>query len=380
MTKRKRALFVINSLTGGGAERVMCTLLSHSEPERAEFDISLAVLDDEAAGNVPPDWVDVHQFDCRFSMARSFLAMRKLYAELKPDVSLSFLTRANLVTALIAPTPCVISERAHTSHHLGKGLRGAVSRAMVRSLYPRAAKIIAVSDGVERDLRSNFAIPASKLISIPNPVDAEGIREKAKQGSSVAIGGPFIMSAGRLVAVKNFAMLIRAFAMAGSNRKLVIAGEGEERGALESLARELGVGDRVILPGFVANPYPLMARADIFVLSSNSEGYPNALIEGMAVGRPVISTNCNSGPSEILAEKPRSAISGLTFAEHGVLTPVGDAEAMAEAIRALDDPRRRGEYGAKAEARAATFSAAAIKDRYWNVLREAMNAAPARGR
>ncbi|MCX7358341.1 MAG: glycosyltransferase [Alphaproteobacteria bacterium] len=380
MTKRKRALFLINSLTGGGAERVMCTLLSHSEPERAEFDISLAVLDNEPAGNMPPDWVDVHQFDCRFSLARSFMAVRKLYAELKPDVSLSFLTRANLATALIAPTPCVISERAHTSHHLGKGLRGAVSRTMVRNLYPRATRIIAVSDGVERDLRNNFGIPASKLISIPNPVDAAGIREKAKQASPVAIDGPFIMSAGRLVGVKNFAMLIRAFAAAGDNRKLVIAGEGEERTILEGLARQLGVGDRVTLPGYIANPYPLMAKADIFVLSSNSEGYPNALIEGMALGRPVISTNCNSGPSEILAEKPRSDIGGLTFAEHGVLTPVGDPEAMADAIRALDDPRRRGEYGAKAEARAATFSATAIKDRYWDVLREAMNAAPARGR
>lgn len=380
MTKRKRALFLINSLTGGGAERVMCTLLSHSEPERAEFDISLAVLDNEPAGNVPPEWVDVHQFDCRFSLARSFMAVRQLYAELKPDVSLSFLTRANLANALIAPTPCVISERAHTSHHLGKGLRGAVSRTMVRTLYPRAAKIIAVSDGVERDLRSNFGIPASKLISIPNPVDAEGIRQKAKQAPPVAIDGPFIMSAGRLVGVKNFAMLIRAFAAASGNRKLVIAGEGEERQILEGLAQQLGVGDRVILPGYIANPYPLMARADIFVLSSNSEGYPNALIEGMALGRPVISTNCNSGPSEILAEKPRGDISGLTFAEHGVLTPVGDTEAMADAIRTLDDPRRRGEYGAKAEARAATFSAAAIKDRYWNVLREAMNAAPGRSR
>jgi glycosyltransferase involved in cell wall biosynthesis len=174
-------------------------------------------------------------------------------------------------------------------------------------------------------------------------------------------------------------VLIRAFAAAGGGRKLVIAGEGEERGALEALARELGVADRVILPGFIGNPYPLMAAADIFILSSESEGYPNALIEGMAVGRPVISTNCDSGPSEILAEKRRHAISGITFAEHGVLVPVGDDEAMAAAIRALDDPTRRANYGAKAAARAATFSATAIKDRYWDVLREAMNTGASRG-
>jgi N-acetylgalactosamine-N,N'-diacetylbacillosaminyl-diphospho-undecaprenol 4-alpha-N-acetylgalactosaminyltransferase len=357
----------------------MCTLLSHSEPERAEFDISLGVLDNEPAGNIAPDWVDVHQFDCGFSLAKSVIAVRKLHQELQPDVSLSFLNRANWANVLGARTPVVLSARAHTSHHLGSGLRGAVSRTMVRTLYPRAARIIAVSDGVARDLQNNFGVPAEKLLSIPNPVDSEKIKATAREAAPIAVDGPFIMSAGRLVKVKNFDVLIRAFAAAGGGRKLVIAGEGEERGARLKRWRELGVADRVILPGFISNPYPLMAAADIFILSSESEGYPNALIEGMAVGRPVISTNCDSGPSEILAEKRRHAISGITFAEHGVLVPVGDDEAMAAAIRALDDPTRRANYGAKAAARAATFSATAIKDRYWDVLREAMNTGASRG-
>lgn len=374
MTKRKRALFLINSLTGGGAERVMCTLLTYSEAEREEFDITLAVLDNEPAGNTPPDWVDVRQFDCRFSLPRSIMTVRKLHAELRPDVSLSFLNRANWANALGSRAPFVLSARAHTSHHLANGLRGAVSRTMVRALYPRAAKIIAVSDGVANDLREKFDVPAEKLISIPNPVDVAAIQTKSREAPPVAIDGPFIMSAGRLVKVKNFAMLIRAFAAAGGEGKLVIAGEGEERGALEALARELGVGDRVILPGYIANPYPLMAAADMFVLSSDSEGYPNALIEGMAAGRPVISTNCDSGPSQILADAPRHAIQGITYAEHGVLVPVDNADAMAEAIHALGDPAKREAYGKKAAARAGAFSAAAIKDRYWDVMREAMNA------
>lgn len=374
MARRKRALFLINSLTGGGAERVMCTLLRHSEPEREEFDITLAVLDQEPAGNTPPDWVNIRQFDCRFSLARSVMAVRKLHAELQPDVSLSFLNRANWANALGSRAPFVISARAHTSHHLANGLRGAVSRTMVRSLYPRASRIIAVSDGVGQDLVDSFDVPAAKIVSIPNPVDVENIQAKAREPSPVAIDQPFIMSAGRLVSVKNFALLIRAFAAAGGEGRLVIAGEGEERGALEALARELGVGDRVILPGYIANPYPLMAAADVFILSSASEGYPNALIEGMAAGRPVISTNCDSGPSQILADAPRHAIQGVTYAEHGVLVPVDNPDAMAEAIRTLRDPAKRDAYGKKASARAGAFSAAAIKDRYWSVLREAMNA------
>lgn len=380
MTKRKRALFLINSLAGGGAERVMCTLLRHSEPERAEFDISLVVLDKEAAGNVPPDWVDVRQLDCRFSLARSILAVRQVYAELRPDVSLSFLTRANLTSVLSASTPCVISERAHTSNHFSHGLRGVVSRTMVRSVYPRASRVIAVSDGVALDLCENFGVPDEKLVSIPNPTDVDSIQAMSRAPLPIEVGAPFIMSAGRLVKVKNFAMLVRGFALAGGDRKLVIAGEGEERGALERLARELGVADRVLLPGFIPNPYPLMAAADVFVLPSDSEGYPNALIEAMALSRPVIATNCDSGPSQILADLPRKAVSGITFAENGVLVPVDDETAMAEAIRALNDERRRADYGAKAAARASTFNAAAIKDRYWDVLREAMQAAPARQR
>ncbi len=380
MTKRKRALFLINSLAGGGAERVMCTLLRHSEPERAEFDISLVVLDKEAAGNVPPDWVDVRQLDCRFSLARSILAVRQVYAELRPDVSLSFLTRANLTSVVSASTPCVISERTHTSNHFSHGLRGAVSRTMVRSVYPRASRVIAVSDGVALDLRENFDVPDEKIVSIPNPTDIDSVLELSRAPLPIEVGAPFIMSAGRLVKVKNFAMLVRGFALAGGDRKLVIAGEGEERGALERLARELGIADRVLLPGFIQNPYPLMAAADIFVLPSDSEGYPNALIEAMALSRPVIAANCDSGPSQILAGLPRKAVSGVTFAENGVLVPVDDETAMAEAIRALNDEGRRADYGAKAAARAATFNAVAIKDRYWSVLREAMQAAPARQR
>ncbi|ANP45469.1 glycosyltransferase [Candidatus Viadribacter manganicus] len=378
MTRRKRAVFLINSLAGGGAERVMCTLLRHSEPQQEEFDISLVVLDSEAAGNAPPDWVDVRQFDCRFSLARSILAVRRVYAELRPDISLSFLTRANLSSVLGAVSPCVISERAHTSHHFSKGLRGAVSRTMVRAIYPRASRVIAVSDGVAQDLRENFDVPDDRVLSIPNPTDVDSIRIQARGSMPIDVGGPFIMSAGRLVKVKNFAMLLRGFALAGGDRKLVIAGEGEERGALEQLAQELGIADRVLLPGFIQNPYPLMAAADVFVLPSDSEGYPNALIEAMALGRSVIATNCDSGPSQILAGKPRQAVTGVTFAENGVLVPVDDESAMAEAIRALNDGERRAEYGAKAAIRAASFNAAAITARYWDVLRDAMNAAPAR--
>jgi N-acetylgalactosamine-N,N'-diacetylbacillosaminyl-diphospho-undecaprenol 4-alpha-N-acetylgalactosaminyltransferase len=181
-----------------------------------------------------------------------------------------------------------------------------------------------------------------------------------------------------MVPSKSFDMLIRAYAASGVMTKLVIAGDGELRGYLEATARQCGVESRVVMPGFIANPYPLMRRAQLFVLSSNSEGFPNALVESMALGLPVIATNAPSGPSQILAEASRASIPDLTFAQHGVLTPVGSVERMAEALRAMQDPERREAYGLKAAARARTFGATEAKNKYWDVIRLALQTGPQR--
>jgi glycosyltransferase involved in cell wall biosynthesis len=379
VTPRKRVLFLINSLAGGGAERVMCTLLRHSETESAEFDITLALLDNEPAANTPPDWVSVRQLDCRFSLARSVIEVGRLFAEIKPDVSVSFLTRANLSNVLNARgRPCLISERANTATHFLPGAKGAISKALIRAIYPRATKIIAVSEGVAAGLREKFGVPAEKLTAIANPVDAAAIKAKAAERPAIELEQPYILAAGRMVPSKSYDMLIRAYAASGVAPRLVIVGEGELRPLLEATAKECGVEDRVLMPGFIANPYPLMRNAQFFVLSSNSEGFPNALVESMALGLPVIATNAPSGPSQILAEAPRESINDLTYAPHGVLTPVGSIERMAEALRAMQDPEMRRSYGEKAAARAQSFDATGSKDQYWGVIRSAMQAAPRR--
>ncbi len=372
---RKRALFLINSLEGGGAERVMSTLLRHSEAERDEFDIVLGLLDNEPAAYTVPDWVDVRQFDCRKSLLRSLSVVQRLVADVRPHVTMSFLTRSNMANVLSARAPCVISERANTSAHFPSGLRGMLPRAMVRAIYPRATRVIAVSEGVADDLRETFGVAPDRLIAIPNPVDVDAIVARATEPSPIAIEGPYILAAGRLTKSKNFAMLIRAYAAAQCPQRLVIIGEGAERDALLSIANECDVADRVVMPGFAANPYALMRNADMFVLSSNAEGFPNGLVEAMAVGAPVIATNCRSGPSEILAEMSRDQIEGVTFAKHGVLTPTDSVDAMAEALNAMCDPERRRAYGEKAALRARAYDAVVAKDRYWAVLREAMSKA-----
>jgi N-acetylgalactosamine-N,N'-diacetylbacillosaminyl-diphospho-undecaprenol 4-alpha-N-acetylgalactosaminyltransferase len=377
MGKRKKIVFLINSLTSGGAERVMTTLLEHSTAEREEFDIVLALLDDVARAYAPADWLKVRQFDCKLSLWRSILAVRALFREERPDATLSFLVRANIANVLASMErgiPCIISERINNSAHLERNLGGAAARSLIRFCYPRAARVIAVSSGVEEDLRAHFAVPGEKIVTIDNPVDIEAIRAQALQAPPIATDGPFILAVGRLVKPKNFALLIEAYAAAHVGAKLVIIGEGPERDALLRQIDELGLAERVSLPGHVRNPYPLMGRAQLYVSPSNAEGFPNALVEAMALGAPVVSTNCPSGPAEILAEAKREEVDGLRFAKHGILVPPGSQDCLVAALQAMEDADLRRAYGEKAKLRAADFSVEKAKDKYWGIVRAQLSA------
>jgi glycosyltransferase involved in cell wall biosynthesis len=368
-------LFVINSLTGGGAERVMTTILSYSERESAEFDIRLALLDDEPAAYRTPTWLPVYQFDCRGSLLRSIRAMRELVARERPDLTLSFLTRANFTTVLASLAygqASLISERAATSGHHGSGARRWLANTAVRLIYPRATGIVAVSSGIARDLRENYSVPEDKLNVIANPVNVAAIRALSAEEPTLAIDEPFIMSMGRFVRSKNFALLIKAFAASSVPGKLVIAGQGPERQSLLDLAAKHGLAGRLLFPGFLRNPFPLLRRARAFVLPSNGEGFPNSVVEAMALGVPVISTNCACGPSEVLAGMDREQVAGLCFAEHGILVPPDDVEAMAGALEVLQDDTLRERYRTKGPSRAEEYSVEAAKDRYWDAIRAAL--------
>lgn len=230
---------------------------------------------------------------------------------------------------------------------------------LIPRLYPRADAVIAVAEGVAENLRRLRAVPAHKLHAIPNAIDLARVERLAQEPVPhpwLAEEIPVILAAGRLFAQKDYPTLLRAFAglRRSRNVRLIVLGEGPERGRLEALARRLGVERAVHLAGFHANPFAFMARARLFVLSSRFEGMPSVLLEALACGCPVVSTDCPSGPAEI-----------LEGGRHGSLVPVGDAEALRAAMdRALDetpDPARR-------KARAAAFGLEPIASRYVRVL------------
>ena len=368
-------LFVINSLAGGGAERVMATLLRHSEGRRSRYRMALALLDDEPSAYAAPDWVPLHRLASGGGLARSAFRLRALVRETRPDLVFSFLTRANVAACFaVAGTgiPFVISERVNTRAHLPRGLAGRASRAMVRLTYPRARRVIAVSHGVADDLSAGFSVPSERIRVLANPVDGDLIRQRSRDAEVVPPDGPYAVAMGRLVPNKNFALLIDAFAEAGIPGRLVILGEGPEREALERRVEAHGLRDRILLPGFLENPFPVIAAASCYVLPSNAEGFPNGLVEAMALGVAVISTDCPSGPAEILGRRPRADLVGLGCAAHGLLVPCDDRDALAAGLRHYQDPMIRRYYAKAASARAEDFSVAASVAGYWDVIERAL--------
>lgn len=364
-------LFLINSLAGGGAERVMLTLLAGSAAQREARPFELALLDEEADAYPPPAWLPVERLATGGSLPRGIAAVLRLVRARRPRLIVSFLTRANVVAVVVGRltgTPVVVSERVNTSAHLA-GPRNRLARLMVRATYRHATRVIAVSQGVADDLAANFGVRRERIVAIPNPVDLDAVERRGAETASLPVAAPFIAAMGRLTETKNMAMLVDAYARSGVAAPLLILGEGPLRPALEAQIARLGLGGRVHLCGFQDNPYAAVARADLYVSASNGEGFPNALVEAMALGRPVVVTNCPSGPSEILAGRAREDVAGTLEAPAGTLVPMNDADAMGEAIAAMmADPDRQARAGAAGREAASAYGVARAVDSYWAIF------------
>jgi len=205
---------------------------------------------------------------------------------------------------------------------------------LLRWLYPQADAIVAISHGVADDLVTRVGVRRDRITVIHNPVDIAGAGALAAEPLDhpwFAPGEPpVVLAAGRLVAQKDFFTMLDAFARVRARRpvRLVVLGDGPLRAALRTRAETLGVAADAAFPGFAANPFRFMARAGVFALSSRWEGFGVVLVEALACGCPVVSTDCPSGPAEI-----------LEHGRWGALVPVGDPARLAEALAAaLDDP------------------------------------------
>jgi glycosyltransferase involved in cell wall biosynthesis len=402
----QRVLFLINNLRVGGAERALVNFVNHLKRIRP------AVVLIEATGHFLCELnpgLEVFSLDgCEPKrlvvarrqavspaaphkrlgpprsqillelpgLVRKALRLARLARATEASVVSAFLNRSYTIALvakfLFAPRlRVVLNVQEMLSHTLERDF-GPVERRFMRVFitraFPRAWRIVAISDGVRDDLVHHFSIPIEQISVVANPIDLKRIRrasEEREDDAGTRQASALVVGVGRLVRLKGFDLLIRAFARLPRTlpARLVIIGEGAERPALERLIVELGVANRATLLGVQANPWKYMARAHVVVLPSRTEGLGNVIGEAMALSVPVVAARCSEGVGEY-----------LDGGRCGLLVPPEDVSALAEALERVltDDGLRRqlAQWGAE---RAEAFDLPRVVPQYETLITEAPN-------
>lgn len=379
-TSRSTIAIFISSLSSGGAQRRTLTL-AHAFAGRGHgVDLVVVRPDGPLRRELLPcirlvpleSWLlrlplirDIR----RLQVAAAIPALARYLRQERPDVLLAAASHVNLAAVWarrLARTGTRLVLRA--SNHLSRAAWNTkrpprpLLPMFARLFYPWADAVIAVSEDVACDLSRVTGMPRKRIVTIPNPVVTPELEEKARTRLDHPWyrpgQPPVVLGVGRLVVQKDFPVLLRAFARLRATRpaRLMILGDSKDgrRARLAALADQLGIAGDIELPGYVDNPYPYMARSAVFVLSSAWEGLPGVLIEAMACGCPVVSTDCPGGAAEILE-------GGV----HGPLVPVGDDAALATAIASvLDSPPKPEQLRARAD----QYGASRAAELYLDVL------------
>lgn len=366
----QRVCLLVNSLGIGGAEAVVRTLFEGLRSQGV--DVRLLCLEQSPQAtdeSLPVDHLATHSGDehpLRKRLAlRGLARLLKAYIE-RHDIGLvqSHIYRANYVN--------VMARRAGSSHavqlvnhgmpsqYRAQGVKGWASLRLVRQHYPLADQVICPSQAMADEL-AELDVPGDRLRCIPNPIDLAAVRRAAEGPLPEDIEGTYFVAIGRMVALKRFADLIQAYSMLKDpTATLVLLGDGPERADLEQQVATLGLGGRVRFLSHLDNPFPLIAGARALVSASASEGFSLVIAYALALGVPVISSDCPGGPGEI-----------LQGGQYGQLYPVGDVERLA--IHLADVLEDSAALRAKAErgrGRVAAFDLPVVTGQYLAAMRE----------
>jgi len=325
--------FILPSLAGGGAERVIVSLANGFSKKFNK--VYLLLLDNRGVyQNEVLDSIEIIDLRSKRVLS-SFFAVKQFLIKMEPDVIFSSISHLNILILFIKKVlgktkgKFVIRE-SNTSSQLAKNnssFKVLLVDILRRIFYPKADLIIAPSKGVAIDLIDNYKIINKKIEVISNPIDYDwllSLSEKPLNDSYLEqSSSKFIIGVGALTKQKDFETLIKAFSIVKKthNCKLIILGEGPERQNLENLVNKLNLSQDVYMPGFVENPFNYLKVSNVFVLSSLYEGSPNVLIQALLLNVPCISTNCKSGPEEI-----------LMYGKYGQLVKKGNQLEMSKAI------------------------------------------------
>lgn len=375
MSTRRRIVFVINSIGSGGAERALDTILRAGGERLARYEAHIVLLDREPEMRTLPALDGRHCLDAGGRLVPSILRLRRLLHRLQPDLVVGLLARANLAVALSGgPWRRILCERMHMRSHLAgrhDGWRLALIHRLMRAAYARADLVLGVSQGVSDDLIATFGAAPDRVMTINNPYEIERIVADAARPPSIALPPAFLVAVGRLVAAKGFADLIDAYARARPAVPLVILGQGPERDALLARIEAAGLASQILMPGYLADPFAVVGRAQALISASYNEGFPNAIAEAMVLGRPILATDCPSGPAELLGASA-GAPGTVVEAPAGLIAPIGDVAALATGLTMLADPALRDRLGAAGAKRMEDFRVERIADHYWQVFDRAV--------
>jgi len=397
-----RISFLLDNLTGGGAEKVILNLASGFTKLGHPVDILVCKMEGVLCNRIPAgvnlvpleasspnlgflcamraDPAAFRAIAGMFTKRKPFRFIPPIAAHLKvgrPAVLVSALPKSNINAVLAkyysgTPTRVVVGAHINMStqdtecYSSGKSkLR--YMRPLLQRCYRRADAVVAVSEGVAKDIAKYLGLHRAHITAIYNPIETREIEALSHEPLSHPWFDsgtvPVILGVGRFVAQKDFPLLLSAFARIRENRRVRLmllggdessAEQREHKQQLSSLASQLGVQEDFDMPGFKVNPYPFLRKASVFVLSSRYEGFGNVLVEALLCGCSVVSTNCPSGPAEILSD-----------GKYGMLVPVGDERGLAEAIgETLKNPQNMAILRARGE----EFSIENAVERYRKVL------------
>jgi len=334
--------FFIPTLQIGGAERVVVNLANGFCTKG--YNVHVVLLKQEGQFiNALDDKCEI----INLGVKRTRNAFPSIYRYIKterPDVVISSIDHLNVAVLLVkqflhTKTKYIIIEHNVVTNDLlsmfyHNGTLSGIVPSLMKILYPKADRVIAVSESVKKSLIDKIPQLSNNVSVIYNPIFSQDILTKSKENVDDAVIKQWlnefvIISVGRLERVKDYPTLIRAFAIVrqqGVDAKLVLLGDGTERNNLENLVKQLHLTEHVYMPGFTDNPYKYISKANVFVLSSVSEGLSSVLIEALGCGVPIVSTDCNGAPNEILDN-----------GKYGKLVPINNPQAMAEAILSIFD-------------------------------------------
>jgi glycosyltransferase involved in cell wall biosynthesis len=405
-TQPVRIAFLLDNLSGGGAERVILNLASGFAAAGYVVDLLVCKMKGELSDRIPANvnlvelgaarrwrgvltafFVDpgcikpvLAYFGGTTRLPGTFKSLAALIKYLKlrqPKALLSALPKSNII-AVMARRSCGVATRIAVGVHVNYSAQSRMAKkeneildnymlTLIRRYYQQADVVVAVSRGAEKDVRDYLGLPGEQVTSVYNPIATRDIPALCAAVPNHpwlrADGAPVILGIGRFAEQKNFPLLMDAFARVRQQRdvRLVLLGDNAAteiqrslRQALNDQARRLGVEADVDMPGFVENPFAYLSRAAVFVLSSDYEGFGNVLVEALLCGCQVVSTDCPSGPAEILGN-----------GKYGELVPVGDAGKLADAIcRTLDAPKEKDFLRSRGE----EFSVEAAVNNYRRIL------------